>query len=100
MLDRTNGREEAPGIQHSISKVLEHRAVIFVCPGFDRVVFRALPVKLNSGTAGFHLELLDSFNRDSETDRPALALLDRIRYRDALNENILGKALGAIDSSP
>src|SRR5215471_16458150 len=80
--------------------MLEHRTVKLVGPGFDRIVLRALPVKLYPCTAGLHLELLDGFDGDTEADRPALTLLDRIRDRDAFNEHILGKALRAIDCSP
>src|SRR5262249_23991229 len=80
--------------------MLEHRTVKLVGPGFDRIVLRALPVKLYPSTAGLHLELLDGFDGDPEADRPALALLYRIRDRDAFNEHILGKALSAVDCSP
>ena len=71
-----------------------------VFPGLDRIVLRALSVKLDPGAAGFHLELLYGFDRDPQADRTALALLYRVRDRDALDENILGKALGAIDLAP
>src|SRR6266487_7207347 len=100
MLDRTNTRKEAPGIQYSISQVLEPRAVKLVSPGFNRIILRALAVELYPGAARFHLELLYSFDRHAKSDRTTLALLSRVRDRNALDENILRKALGSIYLAP
>ena len=71
-----------------------------VSAGLDRIVLRALSVKLNTGAARFHLELLYGFDGDSKTDRTAFALLDGISDRDSFDENIFGKALRTIDCSP
>ena len=71
-----------------------------VCPRLDCIVLRTLSVKLYPGATGFHLELIYGFDRDPQGNRTTLALLYRVRDRDALDENIFGKALGAIDLTP
>ena len=60
-----------------------------VLPGFDRIVLRTLPVKLDARAAGFHLELLYRLDRDTQADRASLALLDRVGDRNTLDENLL-----------
>ncbi len=52
MLDRTNCRKEASCVKSGISQVFKPRPVKRAAPGFDRVVLRALSVKLNARTAG------------------------------------------------
>src|SRR5262249_28596186 len=100
MLDRANRRKESTRVENRISEVLEPRAVKLIPSRFDRIVLGTLPVEFHSGSAGFHLKLLYRLDRDSQADRAAFALLNRICNGNAFDEHVLGKALGAVDRSP
>src|SRR5262249_30865648 len=100
MFDRANRREKSPRVEVGISTVLDPGAVNLVPSRFDRIVLGALPVDLHSGPAGFHLKLLHRLDRNSQTDRAAFALLNRVCDGNAFDEHILGKALSAVDRAP
>src|SRR5262249_35998793 len=80
--------------------ILESCSMKLILARFDRIVLGSLPLKLHPGAAGLHLKLIDGLNRNSQGDRATFALLNGVGDRRALDENVLGKSLGAVDLAP